>query len=378
VAGGIPPEARYACPMETHPGQEDPNHRGAYFSAEPGECPWCGMKLKPIDDIAWARARRAAESAEVAYTCPDHQYVLSTKPGECPRCGKTLQPFKVMYTCPNPEHASLIYTHPGVCPEDGRKLVPFRGIWLSERMAAQNVPPHPEVAEGAAYHCPMHPLVHSAHPGDCTICGRALQPTAQPRSPESVPAPQFAPGTYVCPMHPDQISDRPGRCNICGMRLVPAEDFPQPKTAPEAVQVQMNHLMEHYLALQQRLAADRTEGAAKQALGVIAAADELEKLLSKPGVGLPNEFGLALTKLREAAVKMRGEDLAASRVAFVDLSAALRTMVELARPSREKYARIYVFHCPMSKGDWLQTSEQMKNPYYGFAMLKCGILVGTE
>ena len=69
----MPADARYACPMETHPGESDPAQQGAYFSAEPGTCPWCGMALKPLDDLQWIKARRAASGAEVAYTCPDHQ-----------------------------------------------------------------------------------------------------------------------------------------------------------------------------------------------------------------------------------------------------------------------------------------------------------------
>jgi hypothetical protein len=420
----IPEGARYACPMETHPDQEDPQQRGAYFAEEPGKCPRCGMELKPMDELAWARARRAAEGAEVAYTCPDHQQVFSRAPGECPRCNRPLEPFKVMYTCPDPRHASIIHLHPGFCPQDQRRLVAFRGIWLSEQMAAQNAPREPGKADGAAYRCPVHPLVHSDQPGRCTVCARQLEPApaAPSQTAEQIPADaayvcpmrechyfsagpgecpecgmrtlpiaevewarklQRAPATqrggqYVCPMHPRQTADQPGRCDICGMRLVPVQDLPQPKEAPEAVQVQMDYLMEHYLELQQRFAADRTTGAAKQSLGLIAAADELEKLLDEPEVDLDGDFRAALTRLRDAAVKIRGEDLASGRVAFVDLSSALRTMIERARPSREKYGKIYIFHCRMSKGDWLQVSEELKNPYYGFEMLKCGELVGTE
>lgn len=422
--GGIPAGAKYACPMETHPNQEDSKEKGAYFAEEPGDCPWCGMKLKPLDELNWARARRAAEGADVAYTCPDHQQVFSRTAGKCPRCDKPLEPFKVMYTCPGPEHAAVIHMHAGNCPQDGRKLVPFRGVWLSGRMAARNAPPKPELADLATFRCPLHPLVHSDQPGHCTICAGKLESaggtTTQPApgipadaryvcpmeechyfaaEPGECPtcgmrikpiadvewaremrhAPTAQPtGDYVCPMHPQETASEPGRCGICGMQLIAAKDLPHPKTAPEAVQVQMNHLMEHYLELQRRFAADRTKGAAQQALGLIAAADELEKLLDQPKVELSQAFRAAVKQLREAAVKIRGEDLAASRVALVNLSAALRTLVEQARPSRDKYGKLYIFHCPMSKGDWLQATEDMKNPYYGFEMLKCGELVSTE
>ncbi|MCO6438193.1 MAG: DUF3347 domain-containing protein [Phycisphaerae bacterium] len=422
--GGSPVGAKFACPMETHPDQGDPREQGAYFAENRGDCPWCGMKLEPLDELDWARARRAAEGAEVAYTCPYHQQVFSRIEGECPRCERPLEPFRAMYTCPNPVHASVIHLHAGTCPKDGRKLVPFRGVWLSEEMGARNAPPKPELADLAAFRCPLHPLVHSDQPGHCMICARELESiggaTKQPapgipadaqyvcpmeechyfaaepgecptcgmrikpiadvewaRKMKHAPTAQPA-GDYVCPMHPRETAGKPGRCGICGMQLVAAKDLPQPKTAPEAVQVQMNHLMEHYLELQQRFAADRTTEAAQQAQGLIAAADGLERLLDESTVKLSSEFRAALKRLREATVRIHAEDLAASRVAFVDLSAALREMVAEARPSRDKYGKIYIFHCPMSKGDWLQASADMKNPYYGFEMLKCGELVSTE
>jgi len=59
---------------------------------------------------------------------------------------------------------------------------------------------------------------------------------------------------------------------------------------------------------------------------------------------------------------------------FVELSAAMNGMIEVVRPSRERWPKLYIFHCPMSKGDWLQTTQQKRNPYYGFKMLTCGEL----
>jgi len=110
---GIPADAQYACPMDRHPDEANEADQGPYFSAEPGTCPRCGMKLKPLDDLEWVRMRRAADGGDVAYTCPDHQHVFSDSGGECPRCGKPLTPFKVMYTCPDPAHASVVSAKPG-------------------------------------------------------------------------------------------------------------------------------------------------------------------------------------------------------------------------------------------------------------------------
>lgn len=52
-AASIPADAKFACPMEQHPDESDPADRGPYFAAAPGECPRCGMKLKPLDQLPW-------------------------------------------------------------------------------------------------------------------------------------------------------------------------------------------------------------------------------------------------------------------------------------------------------------------------------------
>lgn len=430
----IPPGTEFACPMDKHPDQQDPAEQGAYFAAEAGDCPWCGMKLEPLDALPWARALQAAQGADVAYACPEHAAVFATAPGRCPRCERALAPFKVMYTCPDPAHADVIQLSPGRCPRDGRKLVVYRGVWLSEDMAKENAPPHPGEADGAAYRCPLHPLVHSDKPGKCTICagelragqavtaGGPAEPTSPPAAGASLPADAkyacpmrichyfsaepgkcpscgmairpieevewakalpradtAAPGDhFTCPMHPEEHSAGPGACPVCGMQLVAKEDLPQPKSATEAIQVQVNHLMEHYLELQKRFAADRTADAAQHALGLIAAADEVARLAGQADAALPEDFVAALEKLRRAALKIKSDQLAENRVALVDLSSAMRTLIGVVRPDRTRYPTIYIYHCPMSKGDWLQDAAEKRNPYYGFQMLNCGQLQETR
>jgi len=335
-----------------------------------------------------------------------------------------------MYTCPDPRHADVIRTDPGTCPRDRRKLVPFRGIWLSPAMAARNAPPNPQPAQTARYRCPLHPLVHSDKPGPCTICARPLQPTSAAATGESVgaAAPTIPAGTkyvcpmracqtfasepgtcpkcgmrlkpieqvgwardllqragatqprgrFACPMHPDQQANGPhATCPVCGMRVVLAASLAKPASAPEAIATQMNYLMEHYLALQQRFSSDSTAGVAQHALGLVAAAEEILKYV-KDSRDLPPEFAEAVLALRAAAVRTRGTDLDADRVAFVDISRAMRTLVEHVRPDRKRFPKIYVFHCPMTKGDWLQTRPDLANPFYGYKMLKCGELTETK
>jgi len=420
--GTIPSDAKYACPMETHPDEADPAKRGPYFSDKPGKCPRCGMKLVPLDTLDWVRVLRAAAGGDVGYTCPDHPHVFSKTPGTCPRCGRKLEPFKVMYTCPNPEHADVISTEPGKCPRCGRALVAFRGVWLAEDMAGANVPPHPGVAETAKYHCPIHPLVHSDKPGRCTICGRPLvsnqpapdngqakkippgakyvcpmercwyfssQPGECPKCgmrlqpidsvpwakalSDSGPAPEAQ--VYLCPMHPDTVrSTKPGTCSICGMRLVPESEFHRPHDAPSVIVAQIDYITEHYLDLQRLLASDKTDDVARQALGIAAACEELLKHIEGATVANADEIKTSVEKLRDAALKTTGASLEKDRVTFVGMSSAMRELINVARPDRDRWPKLYIYHCPMSKGDWVQTTLKKANPYYGFKMLNCGEL----
>jgi Cu(I)/Ag(I) efflux system membrane fusion protein/cobalt-zinc-cadmium efflux system membrane fusion protein len=424
-----PADAGFACPMEEHPDETDPARQGSYYSPEPGRCPWCGMALKPLADLDWVRVRHAAKGGDVAYTCPDHQHVFSDKSEECPRCAKTLMPFKVMYTCPDPKHAGIVSTFSGNCPHCERGLAAFRGVWLDETMAEANIPPEAGLAEAAPYRCPIHPLVHSAREAMCTICGASLEPTKiavththegqiPPGAEYTCPMQecwQFStepsecpvcgmrlkpidqvewarqklaavtPGAevaardqYVCPMHPDEVrAVQPGTCSICGMQLVAGAALRRPEAAPEHVAAQMDYILEHYLEVQRLLASDRTTDLALHALGLASASGELRKHLSDPALQVPPEVAAAAEKLHASSLKITGT-LPTDRVTFVDLSAAVGTLVEHARPDRQRWPRLYLYHCPMSKGDWLQPAEDKANPYYGFKMLKCGELKGVK
>lgn len=327
-----------------------------------------------------------------------------------------------MYICPNPEHAASISTASGNCPQCGQGMATFRGMWLDETMADRNIPPLPAIAQEAAFHCPIHPLVHSDRPGNCTICGSVLEGDAQIREPMAATIPSDAKYTcpmkecwhfsaekgecpvcgmrlkplddvdwvqempeavsdrsdeaaFVCPMHPDTITaSKPGSCSICAMRLVDRAALSLSTAAPERVAAQMNYLMEHYLELQRLLSSDSTDGIALNALGLAAAADELGKQLDDPALDLPDSVREAVTLLRTTALKTTGAALASDRVTFVEMSAAMRTLVTHLRPDSKRWPKLYIYHCPMSKGDWLQSAEEKANPYYGFQMRTSGEL----
>ena len=77
------------------------------------------------------------------------------------------------------------------------------------------------------YTCPMHPEVRQSEPGNCPICGMALEPV--------IPVAATAKTEWVCPMHPQIVRDAPGNCPICGMALEPRAGSLEEEKNPELI-----------------------------------------------------------------------------------------------------------------------------------------------
>jgi hypothetical protein len=64
------------------------------------------------------------------------------------------------------------------------------------------------------------------------------------------------------------------------------------------------------------------------------------------------------------------EDLAAEREAFQEVSRLMVSYRDLLQGDSPLVA-----YCPMIDAHWLQSEEEISNPYYGSEMLRCGEVV---
>jgi membrane fusion protein, copper/silver efflux system len=134
---------------------------------------------------------------------------------------------------------------------------------------------------------------------------------------------------------------------------------------------------EAYFALKNALVASDA-GTARQSLG------GLEKALAAVNTGdlqdpAGNIWANLSARLRADLVRLRdAPDLEAIRVQFQRLSEGVLEMTERFGLDKEAVYREY---CPMAfdnKGaSWLSESDEILNPYYGDAMLNCGVVEKT-
>ena len=142
---------------------------------------------------------------------------------------------------------------------------------------------------------------------------------------------------------------------------------------PDEYRRQLWGIVEKYLLLQDTLASDDKDGAAR-------AAGETQKALSAVEMNLLSDNALkawmanslkmkaALDKIKEA------EEIEQMRVGFEVLSNELIAVVGQFGVYEGK--TLYKLNCPMAfndKGaDWLQTDDKIRNPYFGASMYTCG------
>ncbi|MCA8998710.1 MAG: efflux RND transporter periplasmic adaptor subunit [Planctomycetaceae bacterium] len=279
---------------------------------------------------------------------------------------------------------------------------------------------------------PMHPQVIRDEPGDCPICGMKLVPTSrygyteQPvERVESITVPRSAllmagehsvvyvetePGRFeirnvtLGPILTDeavildgleagekvatsgnflidsqmQLAGKPSL--IDPTRAVPKfrntplefENFQITRLEGEAGQ-QIEELYRAYFEIQRTLAADKQPSEKS----VVTLGRSTEHLLAAEK--MPEGVREQLNLIEQNIPHLHHLSLEEARAKFKPISHAIITLSTRIRGADAEQTFNHFF-CPMVKqgeGDWLQSEAELRNPYYGSEMLRCGELVGT-
>lgn len=154
------------------------------------------------------------------------------------------------------------------------------------------------------------------------------------------------------------------------------EEIPRYEEVPPALQSQVNSLLDDYLEIKNALVESSTEEAR------IAAGKMLGKIKNFEGSDLPEEQ----KNFYEARIEEMSDDLR-----FMAQNNALdKHRDHFAVVTKNTYAlakalntqsTLYYQYCPMAfnnnGGYWLSAQEEIRNPYFGDKMLKCGRIEET-
>lgn len=122
-------------------------------------------------------------------------------------------------------------------------------------------------------------------------------------------------------------------------------------------------LLNHYISVKNGLVSNDSKAA-------LQAASTLHQAVKKEGnFAQRNELLKAIEKLHKAG------SIEKQRAAFDGVSAI---MWKLVKGSDKVGQAVYYQYCPMKKAYWLSKEKEIKNPYYGTAMLTCGKIVETK
>jgi len=151
-----------------------------------------------------------------------------------------------------------------------------------------------------------------------------------------------------------------------------------PLSVSSSFRTELTPVYDAYFKVHAALAADDPEAAAAGFGAVRSALDNVDMALL---AGRAHEVWMTfLAQLKGAAARGgRAEDLETARSAFLDLSRGILHLIEQFGHAGE--APYYRAFCPMafdnSGAFWLQTSEEIRNPFFGEIMLTCGEIQGS-
>ncbi|WP_224489924.1 efflux RND transporter periplasmic adaptor subunit [Robertkochia flava] len=147
----------------------------------------------------------------------------------------------------------------------------------------------------------------------------------------------------------------------------------EPLVLPGSFQKTLWPLISAYIQMNEYFVNTDAQGVKQQARKVLSEYEKLDiSILGEAESKLVKQAGQMITAIGN------NEEIESQRAHLVILS---DVMVTLAKSMDELPEKLYVQNCPMAnqnKGaDWLSTTEEVLNPYYGEVMLNCGSVTDT-
>ncbi len=156
----------------------------------------------------------------------------------------------------------------------------------------------------------------------------------------------------------------------------PPVSSPSPVPAPASLQQSVDDLFARYLKIGAALAKDDLDSAQSSfaRLGVLLDSVSVESLEAE----LASAWRDVARSLRNAVV------LASTSKGLAEVRSSFSTLAEALKEADQRFGHaggtLYEIYCPMAfKGrgaSWLHDSKEVSNPYFGAAMLKCGVVRG--
>lgn len=149
-------------------------------------------------------------------------------------------------------------------------------------------------------------------------------------------------------------------------------ETPDYTSVAEPLKAQVAALVDSYLSLKDALVASNAETAKAAAASVLAAAEKVDLAVLEGDQRAFAEEKLEEVKQSASGIAEAGE-VGAQRERLELLSEATFSLTKAFGATDQK---LYYQHCPMANSNqgayWLSSNQEIRNPYFGEQMLKCG------
>lgn len=144
-------------------------------------------------------------------------------------------------------------------------------------------------------------------------------------------------------------------------------------TIDPAVKGQIGTMLTKYYGIKDALVASNAENASVSAGELVTTLEALDD--SKMTGPQKTQWEKLRALIRTDTVHInRNKEIGHQREHMMKLS---NNMYALVANFKANSAEAYLHYCPMKKASWLSDSKEVKNPYYGSKMLKCGSVKAT-